>query len=520
MGVQIGQVLRHAAASWPARQALLDAGRPSDMPRALSFAELDREARQVTALLLGHGLQPGGRVALIGENSAELVAAWFGIVYAGCAVVPVPLLSAAPELRFRIEHAGCRAVLFDARRAALVREALAGLHPAPAALELAHAAHGALPPPERIADCAPGDAAMVLYTSGTTGKPKGAMISHASLCLHTAALVHHTLRLNEQDCVLGVLPLSHSYGCRMVMLASLFAGARSVLLPRFDAARSLALMQQHAVTWLPAVPTMFAAWAAEPPGPPLPALHWCLSAGAPLSEQTALRAEQRLGAQVRQGYGMTEATFCCVNAPPDARVLGSVGKPTWGIEVRVVDAAGRDLPPGQDGEVMVRGHNLMSRYLHDAEATLAAGREGFFRSGDVGHFDAEGRLAIVDRIKDLIIRGGYNVYPSEVEAVLCAHPQVLQAAVFGRPDDYYGEQVVAVVVARAGATLDAAGLSAWARARIGSSKLPRELAFVDALPLGPSGKVQKRELRQWLQDGRLRLIDAGDTLASDKKEGS
>src|SRR5204863_3549671 len=160
-----------------------------------------------------------------------------------------------------------------------------------------------------------------------------------------------------------------------------------------------------AITWLPAVPTMFGAWAAQPGAPSFPALRWCLSAGAPLPDETARRAEQRLGVEVRQGYGMTEATFCTINAPPDARVLGSVGKPVKGIELRVVDAAGHELPPGRDGEVVVRGQNLMSRYLHNAEATAAARADGFFHSGDVGRFDAEGRLFIVDRIKHLIIRG-------------------------------------------------------------------------------------------------------------------
>jgi long-chain acyl-CoA synthetase len=289
----------------------------------------------------------------------------------------------------------------------------------------------------------------------------------------------------------------------MVMLASFFAGARCVLAPRFEAGRSLALMEEHAVSWLPAVPTMFAAWGNEPPGPGLPSLRWCLSAGAPLPDEIALRAERRLGVEVRQGYGMTEATFCTVNAPPDARALGSVGKPVAGIELRVVDEHGREVSDGNTGEVVVRGHNLMSRYLHDPEATAAARADGFFHSGDVGRLDEQGRLYIVDRIKDLIIRGGFNVYPSEVEAALAAHPEVREVAVIGRPDAYYGEEVVAVIVRRAGSALDAATLVQWARPRIGATKLPREVAFVDALPLGPSGKVLKRELREALVTGRI-----------------
>jgi long-chain acyl-CoA synthetase len=496
--VNVGRALREAALQWPTRVAVLDVGDGSEPAREHRFAELDERARSVVAELYGRGLAPGDRVALIAENSAELVAAWFGIVYAGCAVVPVPVLSAAPELAFRLAHASCRAVLFDPARSALVRTALAGLSPAPVPLELssrALTAHVREPH-----DCAPGDAAMVLYTSGTTGKAKGAVISHHSLSTHSSVLARQVLGLHERDCVLGVLPLTHSYGCRMVMLASALVGARVVLVSRFSAARTLALMEEHAVTWLPAVPTMFAALGAEPPGPPLPALRWCLSAGAPLADETARRAEARLGVQVRQGYGMTEATFATVNAPPDERVLGSVGKAVPGVSLRTVDELGNDVAQGQDGEVLVRGHNVTNGYLDDPGATEGAFLDGYFRSGDVGRLDADGRLAIVDRIKDLIIRGGYNVYPSEVEDVLAAHPDVREVAVVGRPDSYYGEEVVAVIVARAGAAPAAAQLASYAAERLSKTKLPREYAFVQTLPLGPSGKVLKRTLRKWLDE--------------------
>jgi long-chain acyl-CoA synthetase len=224
-----------------------------------------------------------------------------------------------------------------------------------------------------------------------------------------------------------------------------------------------------------------------------------------LADEIAKRAEAVLGTTVRQGYGMTEATFTTLNAPPDARVFGSVGKPVWGVEVRVADAQGRDVPPGQDGEVLVRGHNVMSHYLFDPDATHEAKTHGFFRSGDVGRFDAEGRLYIVDRVKDLVIRGGYNVYPSEVEDVLCAHPDVAEAAVIGRPDAFYGEEVVAVIVPRLpGSAPTIASLASFAAARLSPIKCPREYAFVDALPLGPSGKVQKRTLRERVENATLR----------------
>jgi long-chain acyl-CoA synthetase len=508
VGVNVGQILRQAALSWPTRIGLLDAGSGQDPARELTYPELDRRACRVAARLLELGLGPGDCVAVMGTNSAEFVAAWFGIVYAGCAVVPIPILSAPPEVRMRVQHARCRALLFDAERAELVRVALEGVAPVAECIELHGAGSGARAI-AHPADTEPSDTAMVLYTSGTTGNAKGAAISHASLTLHTAVLAQRTLGLCADDRVLGLLPLTHSYGCRTNMLASFFAGARVVLAPRFEAARALALLRSESITWLAAVPTMYAAFAAEPACDPLPALRWGLCAGAPLADEVARRAEQRLGVQVRQGYGMTEASFCTLNAPPDARVLGSVGKPVWGIELKVIDADGREVPPGEHGEVIARGHNVMSRYLHDPEATAAAMTGGFFHTGDVGRLDADGRLAIVGRIKDVIIRGGYNVYPSEVEDALAAHPEVQQVVVVGRPDDYYGEEVIAVIVARGGGKLDAAELLRFVGERVARTKMPRELAFTDELPLGPSGKVLKHTLRQWLLEGRLAVISPG-----------
>jgi long-chain acyl-CoA synthetase len=229
-----------------------------------------------------------------------------------------------------------------------------------------------------------------------------------------------------------------------------------------------------------------------------------LCAGAPLADETVRRAEVVLGVELRQGYGMTEATFSTLNAPPDRRVIGSVGKPAWGVELRVVDVEGRDVPCGQTGQVLVRGPNVMTGYLLDEEATNEALSDGWVHSGDVGVLDQEGRLRIVDRTKDLIIRGGYNVYPSEVENALGAHPDVHEVAVVGRPDAFYGEEVVAIIVPRAGATLDAQALHVFLAERVSRTKLPREYAVVSQLPLGASGKIHKRTLRDQLLAGQLK----------------
>lgn len=506
MGINAAQILRQAALRWPEKLAVIDVGAPGTPRRVSTYRSLDERARSVATRLARRGVQHGYRVALVGENTDAFVAAWFGILYAGATVVPIPIASAAPEVAHRLRHARCRAVLFDAERAVLVNAVLAELDFQVARFEIAHVTQTASDAQPYPADAAPHEPAMVLYTSGTTGEARGALISHASLLVHTSVIVHHAIGLRADDCVLGVLPLTHSYGCRMVMLATFFAGARCVLVPRFDAARTLTVMQQEEVTWLPAVPTMYAAWGDQGGGARSPKLRWGLSAGAPLPDEVARRAELRLGIELRQGYGLTEATFSTMNAPPEPRVMGSVGRPMWGVEVRIVDAGGNDVPPGAEGEVLVRGHNAMNGYLDDPDATRMVSGTGWIRTGDVGRHDEQGRLWIVDRIKDLIIRGGNNVYPAEVEAVLVEHPDIAEVAVIGRPDRYWGEEVVAVIVPRDGARPDPDQINTWVRERIASTKVPREYAFVPEMPLGPSGKVLKRELLDWMNMGMLHPV--------------
>jgi long-chain acyl-CoA synthetase len=511
VALNIGELLSSAARAGSDRVALVDLGTDESARRELTAQELDAMAQRVALALRARGVARGAAIAVLSENSAELVGAWFGVVYAGCVAVPVAVFSSAPELCHRLVHAGCAAVLFDRAREGLARAAAALAAEQGASVQLVPlevAAHEQQPVTARfdLAPTSPADTAMLLYTSGTTATAKGAAISHASLMTHTLALATHALKLTGDDNVLGVLPLSHSYGCRMVMLASLYAGARMVLVPRFSAARTRVLLHEERISWVPVVPTMLAAWCADETDVPKPAaLKWVLAAGAPLADALALRAEALLGVSVRQGYGMTEATFTAINAPPDERVLGSVGRPAWGVNVRIVGEDGAELPAGQDGEVLVAGHNVMTRYLHDDAATHEALACGFMRSGDIGHLDANGRLWIVDRKKDLVIRGGHNVYPSEVEAALATHPAVHEVAVIGRPDPYYGEEVVAVIVCKQGATVSARELGAHAAQLVGRTKVPREIAFLTELPLGVSGKVHKRTLRAWLAEGRLNI---------------
>ncbi|MCB9730727.1 MAG: AMP-binding protein [Deltaproteobacteria bacterium] len=488
----VGRLLSDAAERQGDRVAFVETGARR---REVSAARLELGARRVAGWLAAQGVRPGDRVGLQMPNGIAFVEAWFGVIHAGATVVPIPTRSTAAEVEVRARTAGMRVLLAPAGSAAGARPGgdtgWRRLDPAAAEREKATESSGVRP----AAD------AMLLFTSGTTSGARGVRIGHEALLAHTRALADHTLGLGADDVLLGVLPLTHSFGLRMVMLMGLATGARVVLEPSFSASGSMATMHAEAVSFLPAVPTMFAAWAALPEAPPPPALRWCLSAGAPLEPAVLEAAERRLGAEIRQGYGMTEATFSTVDAPPAPRSVGSVGRPVPGVELRVVDDRGRDLPPGEVGEVLVRGPHLMSGYLGEDAGSEPLDADGFLRSGDLGTLDERGRLRVVDRTRDLVIRGGENVYPSEVESHLADHPSIAQVAVVGRPDPFFGEVVVAVVVPAAGAAFSEEAVLAFARERLSPHKVPVRVLTVDAMPVGPSGKVLKRTLRERVVSG-------------------
>lgn len=498
MTANVGSFLHRWAQRVPERTGIVDAGRKE---LALSYATLDEQAARVAAHLAERGLGPGDPVAICTANGLEFVAAWFGAVYTGCTTLPIPVMSTEHEIAFRLRHSGCKALLSDAERVSVARAAKArsGLPVEVLHVEEAIDRAGTTLTPRELPE---ESVAMLLYTSGTTGAAKAVCITHGSLAAHTRALVEQTLQLGEADRVLGTLPLSHSYGIRTSLLVPFYAGASTVFTPRFSPARTLELCAAHRVTWIPGVPTMFIAWANEQNARTPTMLRWCMSAGAPLLEEVRQRAEERLGAPVRQAYGLTEANLSAINAPPDRAVAGSCGKPVAGVELRIANESGAACPAGEHGQVLVRGRNVMSGYLGDRTATAHVLRGGWLHTGDIGFVDEEGRLTIVDRSKDLILRGGASIYPSEVEAVISTHPAVLDVAVVGQADAYYGEQVVAVVVPRE--ELSAEELDGWVHARLAPYKTPKRYAFVEALPRGGSGKTLKRRLREQLEAGELR----------------
>jgi long-chain acyl-CoA synthetase len=344
---------------------------------------------------------------------------------------------------------------------------------------------------------------VILYTSGTTGRPKGAELTHGNLTRNAEVVLNHVLRIGPEDVLFGGLPLFHSFGQTVTLNAAILAGASLSLLPRFDPGAALSLLASHRATVFAGVPTMYTAFLGVPDAPELPALRACVSGGAALPVEVLRQFEKSFGCIVLEGYGLSETSpVASFNHPDVERKPGSIGTPVSGVEMRVVDGTGEEIEPGEVGEIAIRGHNVMKGYWHMPEATAEAlSEDGWFRTGDMGKMDADGYYFIVDRKKDLIIRGGYNVYPREVEEVLYEHPAVAEAAVIGLRHDSLGEEVAAAVALTPGAAVTPAELRDYVKAQVAAYKYPRQVWFVDALPKGPTGKTLKREIVAPVPDG-------------------
>jgi long-chain acyl-CoA synthetase len=352
----------------------------------------------------------------------------------------------------------------------------------------------------------PSDTAVILYTSGTTGHPKGAELTHENM-LHNAVASYDMLRPAckggfEQDVALITLPLFHSTAQTCQMNSGLYGGLRLVLLPRFDPAQALrTIVEEHVGFWI-GVPTMYwsllehVASGNVDPGSIAQYLRVCISGGAPMPLDVLHRFEKTFGVRVLEGYGLSEtAPVVAFNQLHRPTKPGTVGFPIFGVDVRCVNDEGRPVAAGERGEVVVRGPSVMKGYYNRPEATEEATRNGWFHTGDIGVFDGDGYLSIVDRKKDMILRGGFNVYPRELEEVLVTHPAVSLAAVVGVPDPRMGEEVKAFIVRKPGAVVTEEMLVDWCREQFASYKYPRIIEFKDSLPIGATGKILKRELK-------------------------
>ncbi|MFF4399537.1 long-chain fatty acid--CoA ligase [Streptomyces sp. NPDC001480] len=462
-----------------------------------TYAELDERTARAAALLRAEGVRPGDRVALMLPNVPEFVVLYYGVLRAGAIVVPMNPLLKTRETEFHLRDSGA-VLLFEWHQApgeGAQGAAAAGvphLSVEPAAFAALLAGHEPL---TEVTDTAGDDVAVLLYTSGTTGRPKGAALTHAGLRHNTEVNTVHVQRMTPQDVVVGCLPLFHIFGQVCAMSVTVHSGASLTLVPRFDAGTVLEAIARDRATVFEGVPTMYAALLQHPGEADVSTLRTCVSGGASLPVEVLHGFERRFGCMVLEGFGMSETSpVVSFNHSDRPRKPGSVGTPIRDVEVRLLDDRGEEVAQGEIGELAVRGPNLMKGYWNLPEETAAAMPDGWLRSGDLARQDEDGYLYIVDRKKDMIIRGGYNVYPREIEEVLHEHPAVALAAVVGVPHERLGEEIAAAVVLRPTARATPGELQQFVKDRVAAYKYPRAVWLVDALPTGPSGKILKREI--------------------------
>jgi long-chain acyl-CoA synthetase len=514
-------VLRESAAATPGKPvAVWDGGR-------LSYAELDERSDRVAVALAGLGVARGDRIALQLPNIAPFLVAHFGILKAGPVVVPLNVLLKTQEVAFQLGNSSAKALMTwagvadDATAGAaqagvddvfVVGEILEGLH-ARRFDELLAAPTSLRPMAVTDAD----DTAVIVYTSGTTGRPKGAELTHFQLYMN-ADIPGRLFAVEAGDVVLTALPLFHVFGLSSILDIAVRFGATLSLIPRFTPDAVLTAIARDRATIFEGVPTMFVALL-EAPGPDrydVSSLRIAISGGATIPPQVLNAFEERFGLTVHEGYGMTEtASTTTSSGSVEDRRPYSVGKPVWGTECQIRDGDDRSLPSGPDhiGEIVTRGFHTMKGYLDDPEATAAVFTDGWLRTGDLGYRDEDGFHFVVGRKKELIIRGGFNVYPREVEEALHEHPAVAEVAVVGIPDQRLGEEVLAFVTLVSGVGATAAELITYCRDRLAGYKYPRMIEFRTDLPKSATGKILKLELRaRLLADRAASPVDDPDRM--------
>jgi long-chain acyl-CoA synthetase len=485
--------LTASAARHPSRPALR-------LDRAvITYAELEDAAHRVAGGLRERGVEPGDRVGVMLPNVPQFAAAYYGVLAAGGVVVPMNILLKEREIAYYLGDSSAKAVI--------------GWHEIGAMLEPAAAQVGALcilmdgeslagplagaEPLAEVTERAASDTAVILYTSGTTGKPKGAQLTHANLAINTDVSIQ-LFSLGPDDVVLGALPLFHAFGQTCGLNATIGSGASLALIPRFDPGRALSVIERDGVTVFEGVPTMYSALLHHPEREQVDVttLKVCVSGGAALATELLRDFEAAFDCVILEGYGLSETSpVACFNHPHRERKPGSIGTPIEGVEMRLVDDLRREARPGEVGEIAIRGHNVMTGYWERPEATAEAiDADGWFYSGDLARIDDDGCYFIVDRKKELIIRGGYNVYPREIEEVMFEHPAVREVAVIGVPHPELGEEVGAAVSLKPGCTATASELQAFVKANVAAYKYPRHVWVLDDLPKGPTGKILKREI--------------------------
>ena len=513
--LNLSTIIEDSARRYPTKAAF------TFMDTTLNFAQINGAANQVANGLVKYGIGKGDKVALSCFNLPYFPIIYFGILKAGATVVPLSVLLKKEEIAYHLNDSDAKAYFcfVGTEDLPMGQMGYAGFQKTdvcehffmimpqpemPSSIEgtktLGALMAGQSPIFETISTSAE-DTAVIIYTSGTTGRPKGAELTHSNLMLN-AVLSSDLTDLSSEAVQLIVLPLFHIFAMTVLMNAGIYRGASSILLPRFDAATVFGLMEKHEVTVFAGVPTMY--WGLLNYTDDKfdydkisKKLKICASGGAALPVQVLTDFEKRFKVNIIEGYGMSEGspvvTFNHLNAE---RKPGSIGTPVWGVEVKLVDENGVEVSVGEKGELLYRGHNVMKGYYKRPEANAKTLKGGWMHSGDVAIKDESGYYFIVDRTKDMIIRGGLNVYPREVEETMIKHEAVSLVAVIGVPDDQMGEEIKAYVVLNEGeTTITETDLKQWTKEHIAAYKYPRIIEFIDALPMSATGKILKKELR-------------------------
>ena len=488
-------------ARWVTDRAATDPGLPAIRQggTVLSYGDLDAASARFATVLAEHGVRPGDRVAMTMPNIAYFPVVYYAILRLGAIVVPMNPLLKAGEISYTWTDSGAEvAAVFPlfAEEAAKAAEVTGTdvILTTPGEFEAQLAGTS---PYAGVAERAADDTAVILYTSGTTGQPKGAELTHANLGSNVRTTIETLLPMGPGDVIFGGLPLFHSFGQTVGLNAAMAGGACLTLLPKFDGEQALSIVAQDRVTVFLGVPTMYMALLAVPHRERFDtsALKLAASGGASLPVEVLRGVEQAFGITLLEGYGLSETSpVASFNHPDRPTKPGSVGLPIRGVEFGLRDVTDAEVELGEVGEIVIRGENVMKGYWNRPDATAEAMHGGWFHTGDLARRDEDGFYFIVDRLKDMIIRNGFNVYPREIEEVLYAHPAVAEAAVFGVPDAAHGEEIAALVTLKPGAEATEAELQEWVKERIAIYKFPRIVRF-GTIPKGPTGKMLKREIK-------------------------
>jgi long-chain acyl-CoA synthetase len=488
--VNLAQNLLDTAERQPERIAL------SMDDAVLTYDEFRQAALRVAAFLADRGVRAGDRVGMVLPNVISFPVLFYGAQLAGAAVVPMNPLLKAREIEYYLRDSGARLVFAAEQVAAPASEAAATVGVEAVAVDPVSPTQAmAAEPAAAVVERADDDPAVILYTSGTTGPAKGAELTHRGLTSNARTTQETLLEAGPDDVIMGCLPLFHVFGLTCALNAAVLAGARLTLIPRFDGGKALQVIGRDRVTVFEGVPTMFSAMlhAPDADSADVSSLRLCVSGGSAMPVEVMRSFEERFGCIVLEGYGLSETSpVASFNHPHAERKPGSIGTPIRGVEMRLVDDEGGDVARGDVGEIAIRGENVMTGYWGKPEETAKAIPDGWFRTGDLARQDEDGYFFIVDRKKEMIIRGGYNVYPREIEEALYEHPAVAEVACVGVPHPELGEEVAAAVALKPGASADPDELREWAKARVAAYKYPRHVWLVDELPKGPTGKILRR----------------------------